>query len=222
VSAAGSAASAPFADLSSAKGAWTGAVVSTVIGGTLSKLSGGKFANGAVTAAMSYAFNQLAHQGTNATDDLTLTPDEEKQLIGLRSRFPSAQSQTESQMRVLSDGSVTSLTTEGCTSHSCSITRSQLAETRVVFHQHNVYDQHNIFAREWPSGGDVNIVRFGVINAIYTPSGAIRVVERFQGEYRVRTIFGGNPRINAYIARTWRPDMTDAQIGAAVRNFRSK
>jgi hypothetical protein len=63
VSAAGSAASAPFADLSSAKGAWTGAVVSTVIGGTLSKLSGGKFANGAVTAAFSYAFNSLAHSG---------------------------------------------------------------------------------------------------------------------------------------------------------------
>lgn len=60
LSAAGSAASAPFADLASAKGVWTGAAVSSVIGGTLSKLSGGKFANGAVTAAMSYAFNQVA------------------------------------------------------------------------------------------------------------------------------------------------------------------
>jgi hypothetical protein len=37
-----------------------------VIGGTLSKLSGGKFANGAVTAAMSYAFNQLAHHHMSA------------------------------------------------------------------------------------------------------------------------------------------------------------
>jgi hypothetical protein len=37
-----------------------------VIGGTLSKLSGGKFANGAVTAAMSYAFNQLAHHHLSA------------------------------------------------------------------------------------------------------------------------------------------------------------
>jgi hypothetical protein len=44
--------------MSSARGAWQGAVVSSVIG-TLSKLSGGKFANGAVTAAMSYAFNSL-------------------------------------------------------------------------------------------------------------------------------------------------------------------
>jgi hypothetical protein len=68
VSAAGSAASAPFADLSSAKGAWTGAVVSTVIGGTLSKLSGGKFANGAVTAAMSYAFARIGSSDAECAD----------------------------------------------------------------------------------------------------------------------------------------------------------
>jgi hypothetical protein len=37
-------------------------VVTTLVGGTLSRLSGGKFANGALTAAMSYAFNQVASQ----------------------------------------------------------------------------------------------------------------------------------------------------------------
>jgi muramidase (phage lysozyme) len=37
-----------------------GAVVTTLVGGTLSRISGGNFANGALTAAMSYAFNQLA------------------------------------------------------------------------------------------------------------------------------------------------------------------
>jgi RHS repeat-associated protein len=81
VSAAGSAASAPFADLSSAKGAWTGAAVSSVIGGTLSKLSGGKFANGAVTAAMSYAFNQLAHSARqNEPPPEEMTPLSTKEL----------------------------------------------------------------------------------------------------------------------------------------------
>lgn len=68
LSAAGSAATAPFADMASAKGVWEGAVVSSVVGGTLSKLSGGKFANGAVTAAMSYAFNQVASRQRQAPD----------------------------------------------------------------------------------------------------------------------------------------------------------
>jgi hypothetical protein len=33
------------------------------VGGTAARLAGGKFANGAVTAAFSYAFNQMAHNG---------------------------------------------------------------------------------------------------------------------------------------------------------------
>ncbi len=61
VSAAGSAATAPLVDASSAN-VVRGAVVTTLVGGTLSRISGGNFANGALTAAMSYAFNQLAHE----------------------------------------------------------------------------------------------------------------------------------------------------------------
>lgn len=38
-----------------------GTVVSAVIGGTAAELGGGKFANGAVTGAFGYLFNQLAH-----------------------------------------------------------------------------------------------------------------------------------------------------------------
>jgi hypothetical protein len=60
VSAAGSAATAPLVDSATAGGVVQGAIVTTLVGGTLSRLSGGKFANGAVTAAMSYAFNRLA------------------------------------------------------------------------------------------------------------------------------------------------------------------
>jgi RHS repeat-associated protein len=61
VSAAGSAATAPFLDVESAGGVWKGGVLTALVGGTLSSASGGKFANGAVTAAMSYAFNSMAH-----------------------------------------------------------------------------------------------------------------------------------------------------------------
>ncbi len=70
-SAAGSAATAPFANMASKAGVIRGAVVSTLTGGTLSKLSGGKFANGAVTAAMSYAFNQAASYGQKEMNALT-------------------------------------------------------------------------------------------------------------------------------------------------------
>jgi hypothetical protein len=43
-------------------------VASAVIGGTTSVIAGGKFANGAVTAAFSYAFNELAHASAKDED----------------------------------------------------------------------------------------------------------------------------------------------------------
>lgn len=69
LSAAGSAATAPFADMSTRAGVYQGAVVSTIVGGTLSRLSGGKFANGAVTAAMGYAFNRMGELRHGALRD---------------------------------------------------------------------------------------------------------------------------------------------------------
>ena len=67
-SAAGSAATAPLVDASSAN-VVRGAVVKTLVGGTLSRISGGNFANGALTAAMSYAFNHLATGSQTAAAD---------------------------------------------------------------------------------------------------------------------------------------------------------
>ncbi|CAM3722259.1 hypothetical protein RHSA111115_03670 [Rheinheimera salexigens] len=56
-----------------------GTVVSAVIGGTASVISGGKFANGAQTAAFQYLFNQIGDNypfGKEAQDALNdLTPD---------------------------------------------------------------------------------------------------------------------------------------------------
>lgn len=86
LSAAGSAATAPFADMATTEDVWKGAVVSSVVGGTLSKLSGGKFANGAVTAAMSYAFNQVASRDRQApdvqfSDELNLKIEEARSIL---------------------------------------------------------------------------------------------------------------------------------------------
>lgn len=64
-SAAGSAATAPLVDASSAN-VVRGAVVTTLVGGTLSRLSGGNFANGALTAAMSYAFASALSKGNQS------------------------------------------------------------------------------------------------------------------------------------------------------------
>jgi len=38
--------------------------IAAILGGTISSVSGGKFANGAVTAAMSYAFGQMGRSGS--------------------------------------------------------------------------------------------------------------------------------------------------------------
>ena len=37
--------------------------MATIAGGSISSISGGKFANGAVTAAMAYAFDQMQQEG---------------------------------------------------------------------------------------------------------------------------------------------------------------
>jgi len=50
----------------------TGTLVSAVIGGTLSELGGGNFANGASTAAFGYLFNQAAHASPMRTSNAGL------------------------------------------------------------------------------------------------------------------------------------------------------
>ncbi|MFN4291480.1 MAG: hypothetical protein ACK4E7_11435 [Permianibacter sp.] len=57
--------------------------VAAAIGGTVSELTGGKFANGAITAAFARAFNDEAHMESSSDDswfdisiaDLPLLPD---------------------------------------------------------------------------------------------------------------------------------------------------
>ncbi len=154
-------------------------------------------------------------------DDLVLSKEDEELLIDLKGRFPDANARTESQIRILHNGSVTERTAEGCTSWSCSFTPAQIQQTRIVFHHHNVAPAAgDPMGREWPSGADVNIARHGVVNALYTPAGAIRAVERIDGQYRARTIWGGSSRLNRFIEGTWRPDMTDQEISNAANRYR--
>ena len=51
-----------------------GVVTASVIGGTASVLGGGKFANGAVTGAFGYLFNQMAHGGTGQSTQVKPEP----------------------------------------------------------------------------------------------------------------------------------------------------
>jgi RHS repeat-associated protein len=46
--------------------AWVNGIASTVAGGTISYMGGGKFANGAITAGYQYVFNQAMAQGARA------------------------------------------------------------------------------------------------------------------------------------------------------------
>jgi hypothetical protein len=75
VSAAGSAATAPLVDSATAGGVVQGAIVTTLVGGTLSRLSGGNFANGALTAAMSYAFSSAASRGGSGGEGEWIYPE---------------------------------------------------------------------------------------------------------------------------------------------------
>ena len=63
------------------------------------------------------------------------------------------------------------------------------------------------------------MVRAGSLNAVKTPTGAIRIIEQVFGEYQVRTISGGSPRFNDYVEKKWYPDMSDADIARAVRAY---
>ena len=67
LSAAFSEAALPFV---AGQGPVTGLVVSSVVGGTTSVLGGGKFSNGAETAAFAYVFNCLGHKETGPCSEL--------------------------------------------------------------------------------------------------------------------------------------------------------
>lgn len=52
-----------------------GTVVSAIVGGTGSSLSGGKFANGAITASFSYAFGAIARKAESLLDGIPSVVD---------------------------------------------------------------------------------------------------------------------------------------------------
>src|SRR5690625_6246976 len=53
--------------------------MATIVGGLISSISGGKFANGAVTVAMAYAFGQVAHRDGDGVPDFDLDSSEGRQ-----------------------------------------------------------------------------------------------------------------------------------------------
>jgi hypothetical protein len=86
--------------------------------------------------------------------------------------------------------------------------RARVTEhTVAVGHTHvrRVGDRETTRARELPGRGDHLVVEAGVPNYIMTPTGAIRVVERIDGKYRVRTVRGDDARDQD----RWRPGRCD-------------
>jgi len=57
------------------------AVIQAVMGGIASRLSGGRFENGAITAAFSYLFNELGHAGGKGYDASTSAPTDKLNLF---------------------------------------------------------------------------------------------------------------------------------------------
>jgi hypothetical protein len=80
-----------------------GAVVTTLVGGTLSRISGGNFANGALTAAMSYAFNQVA---SGAGQENNALSQEDSVLEITYVRFWETSESTIGEFRFVDNGSV--------------------------------------------------------------------------------------------------------------------
>ena len=64
-------------------GQWVQGVFQTMVGGTASAIGGGKFANGAVSSAMVYLFNDSASKGTYPSKDEMIKVDL-KQLRAMR------------------------------------------------------------------------------------------------------------------------------------------
>lgn len=68
------------------KGIGTRAAISAALGGTVSKISGGNFANGAATAAFQSLFNASVHRGDDPRSRENFSDEKEQALWGMKDR----------------------------------------------------------------------------------------------------------------------------------------
>ncbi len=157
--------------------------------------------------------------------DVVLNEVAEKKVIEMRESMSDASSPTEEWFSVKEDGSTTSISIEGCTRDACSVTvnGSDLALAHLHVEQGNELET---LGRELPGPQDHQVVeQAGVPNVIYTPKGRIMVVERINGQIKVRTIYGGSSQLNSKVERTYNEliskhgdNLSSAHIASSVRN----
>lgn len=193
-------------------------VIGVVVGGTSSVIAGGKFGNGATTAAFQWAFN---HGASKAGDshELSLTKVEEA-LIKLHAKGieTTSRAKSESYFTIKIDGSVSEVTTTGCTLNRCRF--DDLSGVRVVVHGHPPTREGHLH-REWPGPNDhLLLTKHGVINVFKTPSGAIRAIELVSGSVRLRTLVGPSRSLTRHVESTWTPGMGSDEIAKAARGYK--
>ncbi|MDQ7048348.1 MAG: RHS repeat-associated core domain-containing protein [Enterobacterales bacterium] len=155
--------------------------------------------------------------------DVVLNQEQERKVILMRSNMADPDSKTEEQYLIDKDGNTSTPTTAGCDANGCALTKSQINNSSVIAHLHNLEDgfKGSATARELPGPSDhIPVEQYGVPVVIYAPSGAIRVVERISGTTKVRTIYGGRNRNNSKIASKWKAGMTSSQLSKIAKKLR--
>jgi len=182
-----------------------------VIGGTASAMTGGKFANGAMTAAMSYAFGEMATRRSDSVtvtgagsdvvaeasaggQDVVGTPETDAAFVRQFGSMP-RDVPREQGFGYLPDGRFTRPYWISEDGGSFLVPSNAIA----IGHTHVKGSWQVTILREWPGPGDHLAVEGGRPNYFRTPSGAIRVVERVGGEFRLRTVAG-----RPYLDSQWR------------------
>jgi len=166
-----------------------------------------------INAATELASNSIS----KARGDVIVDSRTEQTLRNAASKLSDPRSPTEEYFRVLSDGSTTTPTSEGCTQDHCDAVLSR--KDKILAHSHvNQGDSVQTLGREFPGPGDHLVVQdIGVAAAIYTPRGAIHVIENIGGSIQMRTIRSGNRQIDRVVNDAWRPGMSHRDIGIIVR-----
>jgi hypothetical protein len=204
------------------------AIAVAVVGGTASRLAGGKFANGAVTAAFGYAFNQMSH-AVNATEA------QEESLASLDPRSIYGSDRTRETKFFMNDsGEILGKTQDGCYGGDrCTISTSELPEgTSLVGHTHapaELLQSRRIrtsseivsnISRDIPGPGDAIPLKLGrgYPSAVITPGGYRYVIDSRGLTY----LGGGNPEFGAFVQNGWHVGINDAQIRQMASDWKGR
>jgi len=140
--------------------------------------------------------------------NISLTREGEKLATAVALGLPNQKAENESYKLIGADGDVSKLETEGCSNKACTVNLDLIRTPVIEVHDH-VNDPSGGVANEsraWPGPGDQDMVQQKqVINVFKGNDGAVRAIELRDGRPVVRTIYGGDSKLNSYIERNWTP-----------------